>query len=107
PSSIYSYPDHRTLRSFPTRRSSDLSSKTLVNAPCCHFSSSRESLSALEDVSTVTLLAASTDFRTSAAGRGPPIKPAERQASSKRSEEYTSELQSRGHLVCRLLLEKK
>src|SRR5690625_6634068 len=28
-------------------------------------------------------------------------------ASSERSEEHTSELQSRGHLVCRLLLEKK
>src|SRR5439155_27225009 len=28
-------------------------------------------------------------------------------SSSKRSEEHTSELQSRGHLVCRLLLEKK
>src|SRR5207253_10838849 len=28
-------------------------------------------------------------------------------ASTKRSEEHTSELQSRGHLVCRLLLEKK
>src|SRR5690625_6358734 len=28
-------------------------------------------------------------------------------ASIKRSEEHTSELQSRGHLVCRLLLEKK
>src|SRR5439155_6672620 len=27
--------------------------------------------------------------------------------SRKRSEEHTSELQSRGHLVCRLLLEKK
>src|SRR5439155_2737150 len=27
--------------------------------------------------------------------------------SSARSEEHTSELQSRGHLVCRLLLEKK
>src|SRR5437870_11006835 len=26
---------------------------------------------------------------------------------AKRSEEHTSELQSRGHLVCRLLLEKK
>src|SRR5690625_5858485 len=26
---------------------------------------------------------------------------------SRRSEEHTSELQSRGHLVCRLLLEKK
>src|SRR5207253_8651422 len=28
-------------------------------------------------------------------------------SNSKRSEEHTSELQSRGHLVCRLLLEKK
>src|SRR5439155_25550177 len=28
-------------------------------------------------------------------------------AESQRSEEHTSELQSRGHLVCRLLLEKK
>src|SRR5215510_16395516 len=32
---------------------------------------------------------------------GPPHHPA------RRSEEHTSELQSRGHLVCRLLLEKK
>src|SRR5215208_8102420 len=30
-----------------------------------------------------------------------------RAAGSRRSEEHTSELQSRGHLVCRLLLEKK
>src|SRR5439155_25704615 len=30
-----------------------------------------------------------------------------RPARSTRSEEHTSELQSRGHLVCRLLLEKK
>src|SRR5207253_3724458 len=30
-----------------------------------------------------------------------------RPRSKKRSEEHTSELQSRGHLVCRLLLEKK
>src|SRR5690625_6808188 len=30
-----------------------------------------------------------------------------RQAIGVRSEEHTSELQSRGHLVCRLLLEKK
>src|SRR5690625_5485716 len=29
------------------------------------------------------------------------------QSSPSRSEEHTSELQSRGHLVCRLLLEKK
>src|SRR5690625_1178114 len=30
-----------------------------------------------------------------------------RRVSQPRSEEHTSELQSRGHLVCRLLLEKK
>src|SRR5690625_5646040 len=30
-----------------------------------------------------------------------------RPTSGRRSEEHTSELQSRGHLVCRLLLEKK
>src|SRR5437870_7363880 len=30
-----------------------------------------------------------------------------RRGSLRRSEEHTSELQSRGHLVCRLLLEKK
>src|SRR5437660_6380765 len=32
---------------------------------------------------------------------------APKKAITARSEEYTSELQSRGHLVCRLLLEKK
>src|SRR5439155_10227656 len=32
---------------------------------------------------------------------------ATRKAERSRSEEHTSELQSRGHLVCRLLLEKK
>src|SRR5690625_5958481 len=31
----------------------------------------------------------------------------EKALATKRSEEHTSELQSRGHLVCRLLLEKK
>src|SRR5437870_9553691 len=30
-----------------------------------------------------------------------------KRADAERSEEHTSELQSRGHLVCRLLLEKK
>src|SRR5690625_5891375 len=35
------------------------------------------------------------------------VERAIKKASEKRSEEHTSELQSRGHLVCRLLLEKK
>src|SRR5437870_10699686 len=38
-------------------------------------------------------------------GVGPAPRPGTRRGA--RSEEHTSELQSRGHLVCRLLLEKK
>src|SRR5690625_5992815 len=40
------------------------------------------------------------------AGLAPPRRWCGRSTAS-RSEEHTSELQSRGHLVCRLLLEKK
>src|SRR5439155_15328352 len=36
-----------------------------------------------------------------------PISTAQGRMAELRSEEHTSELQSRGHLVCRLLLEKK
>src|SRR3712207_8904643 len=39
--------------------------------------------------------------------REPPRASAERSAGPGRSEEHTSELQSRQYLVCRLLLEKK
>src|SRR5437660_3295260 len=40
-------------------------------------------------------------------GPNPPGVCARRRGPTRRSEEHTSELQSRGHLVCRLLLEKK
>src|SRR5439155_10265617 len=36
-----------------------------------------------------------------------PVEHLARRTDERRSEEHTSELQSRGHLVCRLLLEKK
>src|SRR3989442_1968864 len=39
--------------------------------------------------------------------RGPARAAGRRQRAAPRSEEHTSELQSRPHLVCRLLLEKK
>src|SRR3712207_8696221 len=42
-----------------------------------------------------------------AAGLGQASSPAQSRCSSTRSEEHTSELQSRQYLVCRLLLEKK
>src|SRR5690625_6131985 len=61
--------------------------------------------------------AASVDFQVGTgrmpmqrAGAQGPEKPPqmnEEQTRQLRSEEHTSELQSRGHLVCRLLLEKK
>src|SRR6266702_7493468 len=54
-----------------------------------------------------TLFPYTTLFRS--AGRGPRRGHAgrDRRVPPHRSEEHTSELQSRGHLVCRLLLEKK
>src|SRR3989442_16022992 len=64
-----------------------------------------------------TLFPYTTLFRSAAAGGSgePPSQPSrhhdaagiELLAASWRSEEHTSELQSRPHLVCRLLLEKK
>src|SRR5439155_27294944 len=60
-----------------------------------------------------TLFPYTTLFRSSTRSAGLPThaRPTRRRSrsggTSKRSEEHTSELQSRGHLVCRLLLEKK
>src|SRR5207253_3351992 len=45
--------------------------------------------------------------KTSAASAHVILRDADRRDAGRRSEEHTSELQSRGHLVCRLLLEKK
>src|SRR5207253_9825976 len=77
---FYCFGHHRDLHSFPTRRSSDLRPRAdpPVRAPCRRVGRST---------------------RPAAASHG-----CDR---CRRSEEHTSELQSRGHLVCRLLLEKK
>src|SRR5207253_11406390 len=94
------------LPSFPTRRSSDLD----VN-PGSQVSVSQPSLAGLQ-----AALAAGT--LSSAALTGFYLQRIERlnpalhavitvNPNAPRSEEHTSELQSRGHLVCRLLLEKK
>src|SRR5439155_8610036 len=58
-----------------------------------------------------TLFPYTTLFRSLGPGSGEPAGARFRRRGDagqrKRSEEHTSELQSRGHLVCRLLLEKK
>src|SRR5687768_16212412 len=77
--------DHRDLHSFPTRRSSDLAHD--------------EEAGVVLDGATALMHCAGRTDRLHV----------DRQRVGKlpRSEEHTSELQSRLHLVCRLLLEKK
>src|SRR5699024_12283660 len=85
---FYCYRDHPDLHSFPTRRSSDL----------------------LEESTGATALFATScagDINTGHALDGRPDDPHRRTFARCRSEEHTSELQSRFDLVCRLLLEKK
>src|SRR5437870_9163628 len=58
-----------------------------------------------------TLFPYTTLFRSTLAGPKLDVGPGDprllNEPGVRRSEEHTSELQSRGHLVCRLLLEKK
>src|SRR5439155_24355545 len=102
--SFQSYPHHRHLHSFPTRRSSDLSKEEargvraiaeagLDATVMAAARTVRKDVDACIDcgVDEIALFTAGSDLNIR----------------HKRSEEHTSELQSRGHLVCRLLLEKK
>src|SRR5690606_41551626 len=92
---------HRDLHSFPTRRSSDLSGSRAprprvrnlqVQGPAQPAPSRPRPLS---------------PRRLSKRAPRPPLSRLRRPLSLSRSEEHTSELQSRENLVCRLLLEKK
>src|SRR5439155_25768243 len=90
---FYFYVVHLDLHSFPTRRSSDLDVFSLVVPIQAQFL-----IVGIEDqvvghleLALVLLEALLVVFPLTVF----------------RSEEHTSELQSRGHLVCRLLLEKK
>src|SRR5690625_5862005 len=48
-----------------------------------------------------------SDYRTILQEKGIDVSNMRTMGAAERSEEHTSELQSRGHLVCRLLLEKR
>src|SRR5439155_21373490 len=90
---FYSSAPPQDLPSFPTRRSSDLSGSASTDPP------------GGEPAALLPLGAAACPALTGAgAARAARERGGRRE---KRSEEHTSELQSRGHLVCRLLLEKK
>src|SRR5207302_10722790 len=86
---FYCYAHHRHLHSFPTRRSSDLASVV--------FRYSAAAVSFPVGITPVLVVSIRTRPRASATSS----------SWCCRSEEHTSELQSRENLVCRLLLEKK
>src|SRR5690606_42048818 len=96
----YGYADHRDLHSFPTRRSSDLlgcASAWYASGACdedsrtCSGAGGSSTLAGRRALGLVVCRSRSA-FTADAGSR---------------SEEHTSELQSRENLVCRLLLEKK
>src|SRR5690625_5354280 len=97
--------EQRDLHSFPTRRSSDLNSFRggPVGLDTIAATIGEESQT-IEDVYEPYLLQIGFLQRTS---RGRLATKKAYEHFGIRSEEHTSELQSRGHLVCRLLLEKK
>src|SRR5947209_16863500 len=83
--------DHRDLHSFPTRRSSDL-------LPARY---------GIDDAAVGKAAAKAALERRFALSPAADDKAKRRSSAAFRSEEHTSELQSRQYLVCRLLLEKK
>src|SRR5687768_18278925 len=95
---FYCYGDLRDLHSFPTRRSSDLLQRGQLDAVDLDAAGARL-VEAGEDVH---------ERRLAGSGRAHDSREvAARDRERDRSEEHTSELQPRLHLVCRLLLEKK
>src|SRR5690606_41222490 len=92
---LYACSSHPDLRSSPTRRSSDLLKGSAALTPNFHL---------FGNFANQDLENSSVDFDQWRVGVG-----YNQQISRSwlRSEEHTSELQSRENLVCRLLLEKK
>src|SRR5206468_12962525 len=98
---------HRALHSFPTRRSSDLRAATPVCSAFIGWPDSGRFLSRS------TSLYGSLRWRRSWSSKSAscfwvgklPLRSSQAVTASSRSEEHTSELQSRSDLVCRLLLE--
>src|SRR5690606_41369165 len=94
---------HRELHSFPTRRSSDLGPP--------YFAVSYDNGETFSNIGEQNIPAiairGSIGMGFLGDGSGNAVRSINSGASWTRSEEHTSELQSRENLVCRLLLDKK
>src|SRR5690606_41625568 len=105
-SSVYDVAYHRDLHSFPTRRSSDLGSMSSgASASPCPRRISSSAVGSAGGSSGLVAFAAGCSCASSPASSSGLVSSAS--PMKVRSEEHTSELQSRENLVCRLLLEKK
>src|SRR5690606_42006495 len=93
----------RALHSSPTRRSSDLSpsASSLVAGPCGVVAMATVASTHAVPVAAAAATSVPAESLTGNSPRTTVID------TEPRSEEHTSELQSRENLVCRLLLEKK
>src|SRR5690606_41278651 len=100
------YGHHRDLHSFPTRRSSDLLN---IDEPATNATDSEQAKVEGVDSGTENGQAGDEErLETIVEEDHPKLSVSHNSTTeAKRSEEHTSELQSRENLVCRLLLEKK
>src|SRR5207253_9165922 len=97
----------RALPSFPTRRSSDLPAASLADQALIAIRGARPDRGALTRKFTQQVFdrIATIPWNDLPGEPDDNLAHAIEESSFLRSEEHTSELQSRGHLVCRLLLE--
>src|SRR5439155_26631672 len=101
------YSAHRVLHSFPTRRSSDLlpePANLLIVLFCLSMLARYYPDIWIRAIDTSPRIADLTDSLLNIVYRKFSNLILDQLTWTKRSEEHTSELQSRGHLVCRLLL---
>src|SRR5207253_3562859 len=105
--SLYAPRPSRPLPSFPTRRSSDLKAETWrrLTAEALPNWLQRALLVGFYHPSQLALTGPYVPAYFDAIGRVWATHDNQNAQEFVRSEEHTSELQSRGHLVCRLLLE--
>src|SRR5690606_41444188 len=106
PSLVHSV-SHRALHSFPTRRSSDLHGQRERRRAHRHGEPCTAHLLLHEHAFTIVAGPSRASQRGALEGStAEELLQGSKRNADRRSEEHTSELQSRENLVCRLLLEK-
>src|SRR5690625_186791 len=97
----------RRLRRYPASCRGSQVGKRIANLPCRYLSVSAHA-AVNASATGPGLVACAAYHNQTIEGAGPrSFRESDSALARSRSEEHTSELQSRGHIVCRLMLEKK